>query len=155
MLLATHITTTAAVARAQTESRRLIVLPEQSIAAEVQNAQAQGISRPKFTLHAEVAGAETDFKVNVREAVPAVTSQTTTSIGNGKGRHVNGRLVATLLFADQAGAFGVISVEEGGKVNGIIKNGKEKAVQFTQNGEGGKVSLYGEMEGQSVIHHSC
>jgi hypothetical protein len=155
MLLATHSTSTAAVARAQTESRRLNIFLEQSIAAEVQNAHAQGISRPKFTLHAKVAGAETDFEVNVREAVPAVTSQTTTSIGNGENLYVNGRDVATLLIADQVGAFGVISVEEGGRVNGIIKKGNEKAVQFTQNGEGGKVSLYGEMEGQSAIHHSC
>jgi hypothetical protein len=60
---------------------------------------------------------------------------------------VNGRDVATLLIADQVGAFGVIAVEEGGRVNGIIKKGKDKAVQFTQNGEGGKVSLYREMEG--------
>ena len=154
MLLGTHSATTAAVARAQTKSHRLNVRPEQSIAAEVQNAHAQGNSRPKFTPHAEVAGAETNFEVNVREAVPAVTSQTTTSIGNGKSRSENGRDVATLLIADQPGAFAVIAVEGGGRVNGIIKNGNEKAVQFTQNGEGGKVSLYGEMEAQSAIHHS-
>jgi hypothetical protein len=145
MLLATHSTTTATVARAQqAETRRLNIFLEQSIAAEVQNAHAQGISKPKFTLHAKVAGAETDFEVNVREAVPAVTSQTTTSIGNGENRYVNGRDVATLLIADQAGAFGVIAVEGGGRVNGIIMKSNEKAVQFTQNGEGGKVSLYGE-----------
>ena len=147
MLLATHSTSTAAVTRAQTESRRLNIFLEQSIAAEVQNAHAQGISKPKFTLHAKVAGAETDFEVNVREAVPAVTSQTTTSIGNGENRYVNGRDVATLLIADQVGTFGVIAVEEGGRVNGIIKKGNDKAIQFTQNGEGGKVSLYREMEG--------
>ena len=131
---------TAAAVGAQTESRRLNVSAEKSIAAEVQNAHAQVISDPKFTLHAEVAGTETDFEVNVREAVPAVTSETTTSVGNGKSRYVEGRDVATILVSDQPDALAFITVEENGRVNGIVQKDGDK-VKFTQSGRGQKVSL--------------
>jgi hypothetical protein len=57
----------------------------------------QSIYKPKFTLHAKVAGTETDFKVHVHEAVLAVTSETTTSVGDGTSRYVKGRDISTIV----------------------------------------------------------
>ncbi len=140
LLLALFSPATAAAVGAQTESCRLNVLAEKSIAAEVQNAHAQGISNPKFTLHAKVAGTETDFEVNVREAVPAVTSETTTSVGNGESRYVEGRDVETILVSDQPDALAFITIKENGRVNSIVQKDGRK-VKFTQSGRGQKVSL--------------
>jgi hypothetical protein len=112
---------TATIVSAQTESHCLNVSAEQSIAAEVQNAHVQGISKPKFTLHAKVTGTE-DFKVNVRKAVPAVTSKTTTSFGNGVSCHVKGRDATTIMVRDQQDALVIITIKENGiKVNGIVQ----------------------------------
>ena len=80
----------AAVVSAQTKSRHLNVLAEQFIAAEVQNVHTQSISKPKVTLHVEVAGTKTNFEVHISEAVLAITSKTTTSVGDGTSHYVKG-----------------------------------------------------------------
>ena len=138
-LLLVGRTTTAAFERA--EPRRLKVKPSESIAAAVQATHAQGNSKARFVLQAEKPGDETGFEVKVREAEPAVTAKTTTSIGNGQSRHVNGKNVATILVSEEKDVIAFITVEEGGRVNGVVKKGKDKGVKFTQNGQGGKVSL--------------
>ncbi len=98
------------------------------------------IYSPKFTLLAKVAGTKTDFEVNVREAVPAITSKTTTSIGNGESCYVKGRDGVTILVSDQPDALAFITVKENGRVNGIVQKDREK-VKFTQSGRGKKVSV--------------
>ena len=138
LLLGAH-TIVAAFERAETKSRLLKVSPSEFIATAVQTAHAEGNFKPRFTLEAELAGADTIFDVKVREAVPAVTSKTTTSVGNGESRHVDGKDVAIILVSDEAGVLAFISVEEGGKVNGFVRKGIDKGVKFTQKGQGGKV----------------
>jgi hypothetical protein len=137
LLMAAH-TIAAGFDRAES-NRPLKVSPGESIAAAIQTAHAQGNFKNRFVLEAELAGSETAFGVNVREAVPAVTSKTTTSIGNGGSRYVNGKDVATVLVSDKEGVLAFIAIEEGGKVNGIVKKGKDKGVKFTQKGNGEKV----------------
>jgi hypothetical protein len=160
LLLATQstsATTTGKHADAHAPPRRLNVLPEQSIATEIQTAHAMGIAKPRFTLHAEeqagnktstiniFAGSDTthknDFEVHVREAMPAVTSMTTTSVQGGESRSVNENHVATMRVSDKPGVFALIYVEKTrGKVNGIVKKSGMKDVQLVQDGQGGKVS---------------
>ena len=119
-----------------------VVLPGQSIAATIQDAHATGDLRPHFTLNAERAYFNrTNYMVRVREAVPAVTSMTTTSIENGTSIPVSEIDVATMLVSDEDGVIALISVDKkGGKVNGIVqKNGE--SIKFVQRGGGGKVRL--------------
>jgi len=88
------------VAAAPTD-RRLNVLPSQSIATEIETAHAAGNLKPRFTLHAadessppaannnifastNTTGTDLLFEVHVREAEPAITSKTTTSVKGGR-----------------------------------------------------------------------
>jgi hypothetical protein len=117
-----------------------VLLPDQSIAAKIQDAHASGDFKPRFTLNAERADSnKTNYMVRVREAVPAVTSMTTMSIQNGTSVPVNEDDVATILVSDEDGVIALISVhKKGGKVDGIVqKNGEN--MKFTQKGGGGKV----------------
>jgi hypothetical protein len=145
LLMAAH-KIAAAFERAETKSRRLKVSPSESIATAIQTAHAQGNFKNRFVLEAELAGAETVFDVNVREAESAVTSKTTTSIGNGESRYVNEKDVATVLVSDEADVLAFITVEEGGKVNGIVQKGNDMGVKFTQKGKGEKVRFYGYLK---------
>ena len=138
--------------------RRLSVSPEQSIATEIETAHAMGIAKPRLTLHADTlkmsnttsttnifassATTQKDvFEVHVREAEPAITSMTTTSVQGGVSRSVNVNQVVTMLVSDDPGVFALISVEQTGRtVNGIVKKSGLKDIQFTQDGQGGKVS---------------
>ena len=146
LLLGANMKVSASKLHGQTESRRLKVSPSESIATAVWNAHAEGNFKPRFTLGAEYASAKTVFGVNVREAVSAVTSKTTTSVGNGKSRYVNGKDVATILVSNKASVLAFITVEEGGKANGIVKKGNDKGVKLTQNGQGEKVRFYGKLD---------
>ena len=142
----------AARSRRTTHSRRLEILDGQSIAAEIETAHAGGNHKPLLTIHAKrnesslanmFSATESDFVVHVREAVPAVTSKTTTSILGGDSRYVNASDVATMLVSDEPNVLALISVKkEGGKVNGIVKTGNGTGVQLTQNGQGGNVRLH-------------
>jgi hypothetical protein len=144
LLLAAHTNASASKLRHQTESRRLKVSPSESIATAVWDAHAEGNFKPRFTLEAEFASDKTVFDVNVREAVTAVTSKTTSSIGNGNSRYVNGKEVATVLVSDEADVLAFITVEEGGK-------GNDKGVKLTQKGQGGKVRFYGKLDSHSSL----
>jgi len=143
---------TAAAERSQSSGRRLNVLPGQSIATEIQTAHAAGNLKPRFTLNAAeiikssptnnmFTSTETNlFEVHVREAKPAVTSKTTTSVKGRRSRFVNPDNVATMLVSDEVGVFALIYVDKrAGKVNGIVKKDKTKGVKFTQNGRGEQV----------------
>jgi hypothetical protein len=120
-------------------------LGNQSIAADIENAHSRGNLKPRLTIHAKhgksslaklFSTIETDFAVHVREAEPAVTSKTTTSIEGGDSQYVNESDVATMLVSDEPNVLALISVnKEGGKVN-------ETRVQLTQNGQGGNVRLH-------------
>ena len=88
LLLALSSPTTTAAINAQPHCC-IKVVPGQSITDEVWNAHADGILLPKFTLHAEKAGSETIYEVEVCEAQPAVTSETTVSFQGGKSKHVD------------------------------------------------------------------
>ncbi len=119
-----------------------IVLPGQSIAVTIQDAHASGDLKPHFTLNAERADFNrTNYMVRVREAVPAVTSMTTTSIENGTSIPVSEINVATMLVSDEDGVIALISVDKKwGKVNGIVqKNGEN--IKIMQRGGGGKARL--------------
>ncbi len=151
LLLAAHTNASASKLRHQTESRRLKVSPSESIATAVWDAHAEGNFKPRFTLEAEFASDKTVFDVTVREAVMAVTSKTTSSIGNGNSRYVNGKEVATVLVSDEADVLAFITVEEGGKVNGIVKKGNDKGIKLTQKGQGGKVRFYGKLDSHSSL----
>ncbi len=128
--------TTTAFERAEAQSRHLKVSPSKSVAAVVQAAHAQSNFKAQFPLQAERPSDETNFEVNVREAEPAITSNTTTIIGNGESRRMNEKDVATILVSAEKGAQAFIAVEEGGEVNGIVKKGNDMGIKFTQNGLG-------------------
>ena len=117
-----------------------VLLPDQSIAAKIQDVHASGDFKPRFTLNAERADSnKTNYMVRVREAVPAVTSMTTMSIQNSTSVPVNEDDVATILVSDEDGVIALISVhKKGGKVDGIVQTNGEK-MKFTQKGGGGKV----------------
>jgi hypothetical protein len=153
LLLVGH-TTTAAFERAEAQSHCLKVSPRESIAAVVQAAHAKGNFKPCFTLQAKLAGSETNFEVNVCKTEPAVTSKTTTSIRNGESRYVTGKDMATILVSEENDTLAFITMEEGGKVNGIVQKGNNNGVEFTQNGQGGKVSVNKIMDSSIFINHS-
>lgn len=118
-------------------AERIEVFPSMSIHEKLCNRDEL------FTLYAEyIIKTETTsdfFKVNVRVAEQAVTSQTTTSINGGRDYYVTEDL-KTILVGDEAGVFALIAVDFGGTVNGIVQKGLMKAVNFMQDGNGGKVS---------------
>lgn len=137
-----------------TTDRRLNVLSSQSIATEIQTAHAAGNLNPRFTLHAteesspansnnifstSTTGTDLLFEVHVREAEPAITSKTTTSVKGSKAHYVDFNNVATMLVSDEVGVMALLSVDKkDGKVNGIVKKGKN-VKKFTQkNGQGEK-----------------
>lgn len=97
LLLATSLLTTTT---AVDILRRINVAPGKSIAAAIQNAHDAGI-QPRFNLFAELAGSMTEYEVHVREAVPAVTSETTISFQGGNSHNVNEDNVATMLVGDE------------------------------------------------------
>jgi hypothetical protein len=132
-------------------AERAIIPPGQSIAEAIKNALAAGDQSPGFSLHAERAGSETDYEVNVRVATPAVTSATIVSVLNGEGKHVDEDDVATMLVSDEAGVLALIAVDKkDGSTNGIVQRNGEK-MKLVQNGKGGKVRL--EREGSLSV--SC
>jgi hypothetical protein len=133
------LTAATAFERPESEARRFKVWSTESIAEAVQTAHAQGNFKPRFTLEAELSDAKTVFSVNVREAEPAVTSKTATSIGSGESRYVDGKDVASILVSDEADVLALIAVEDGGKVKGIVEKGNDKAIKITQKGRGEKV----------------
>ena len=59
--------------------------------------------------------------------------------------------MATVLVSDEADVLAFITVEEGGKVNGIVKKGNDKGVKLTQKGQGGKVRFYGILDCPSSL----
>ena len=138
-----------------TTDRRLNVLPSQSIATEIQTAHAAGNLKPRFTLHAaeesannniftstSTTGTDLLFEVHVREAEPAITSKTTTSVKGGKAHYVDFNDVATMLVSDEVGVMALLSVDKkDGKVNGIVKKGKS-VKKFTQKSRrGGEMAV--------------
>ena len=139
-----------------TTDRRLNVLPSQSIATEIQTAHAAGNLKPRFTLHAadessppaannnnifastNTTGTDLLFEVHVREAEPAITSKTTTSVKGGKAHYVDSANVATMLVSDEVGVMALLSVDKkDGKVNGIVTKGKS-VKKFTQKSRRGE-----------------
>ena len=136
--------------------RRLNVLPSQSIATEIETAHAAGNLKPRFTLHAadessppaannnnifastNTTGTDLLFEVHVREAEPAITSKTTTSVKGGKAHYVDSANVATMLVSDEVGVMALLSVDKkDGKVNGIVTKGKS-VKKFTQKSRRGE-----------------
>jgi hypothetical protein len=111
----------AAFERTATKSRHLKVSHSESIAAVVQAAHARCKFKNWFILEAKIAGTKTIFDGTICEAVPAMTTKTTTSIGKGEICYVNGTDVATVLVSDEAGIIAFIAVKKGGKVNGILR----------------------------------
>ena len=144
-LLLTASFTITAVANEPHALRRLTA--EQSIAAEIQIAHKIGDLQPRFTLQAQLIEssniftiAEVDFEVNVRVAVPAITSKTTLSIQNGTISYVNSNDVATMLVSNEDDVIALIAVEKkGGQVDGIVQKKNGKKMKFRQNSDGGKV----------------
>ncbi|KAL3797993.1 hypothetical protein ACHAW5_009456, partial [Stephanodiscus triporus] len=133
LLLALSSPTTTAAINAQPH-RRINVEPGQSIADEVRNEHANGNLRPEFTIHAERAGSEKSYQVNVREAEPAVTSETTVSFQGGESKHVDEDALDTLLVSATEGTIALIAVEKkGGKVDGIVVSSDE-SIKLTQTG---------------------
>ena len=59
---------------------------------------------------------------------------------------MNGKDVATILVSNKVSVLAFITVEEGGKANGIVKKGNDKGVKLTQNGQGEKVRFYGKLD---------
>jgi hypothetical protein len=118
------------------------LMPSESISAKINSERVRSGSKPHYRLHAERAGSNaTEYMARVREAVPAVTSQTITIIQDGKSKYVNQDDVATILVSDEADVLALIAVEKkGGNVNGIVQKNGEK-IKFTQRGGGGKVSF--------------
>jgi hypothetical protein len=122
------------------------------------------------------AAAHGDYEVRVREAIPAVTSSTTTSADGiyiGEQR-VDGGTVATILVGDEPGIVALLAVDYtassgGGTVSGIVRRDGDYhggggsgdgavggGVRFTQDGgEGEKVRTEREREAVSVVPSVC
>ena len=152
LLLAAFLPHTVITVAAAPTDRRLLVLPSQSIATEIEMAHAAGNLKPRFTLHAadessppaannnnifastNTTGTDVLFEVHVREAEPAITSKTTISVKGGKAHYVDSANIATMLVSDEDGVMALLSVDkQDGKVNGIVKKGKSGvAKKFTQ-----------------------
>ena len=139
LLLAAFLPHSVITIAAATTDRRVNVLPSQSIATEIQTVHAAGNLKPCFTLHAadessppaannnnifpstNTTGTDLLFEVHVREAEPAITSKTTTSVKGGKAHYVDSANVATMLVSDEVGVMALLSVDKkDGKVNGIV-----------------------------------
>ncbi len=119
------------------------LVPDRSAAAGIRNARASGDLPPRFNLSVELVGlSETECcELRVREAVPAVTSATTTSVGGGESRYVNDDDVDTILVSDDPGVFALIAVDKrGGRARGIVRKDGE-SIEFAQDGDGGGVSF--------------
>jgi hypothetical protein len=140
LLLATSLLTTTT---AVDVLRRGNVAPGKSIVAAIQNAHDAGTGiQPRFNFFAKLAGSTTEYEVHVREAVPAVTSETTISFQGGKSNTVNEDNVANMLVGDEPGVIVLIAVKKkGGKVNGIVQKKDGKKMKFKQNVGEGKVSI--------------
>ena len=113
--------------------------PPPATAAANNNIFSTGTSTSTST--STTAGTDSSlFEVHVREAEPAITSKTTTSVKGGKAHYVDSANVATMLVSDEVNVLALLSVDKNnGKVNGIVKKGK-RAKKFTQNSRrGGKV----------------
>jgi hypothetical protein len=156
LILAVPFRTATADVEHSSRSRRLSISSDQIIATEIQTAHAAGDLMPHLTLHAESVGSlavnstNDDFEVHVREAVPAVSSETTLSVEGGRSQYVNLENVATMLVSDELGVLALISVDElGGTTNGIVKKDNQKSVKFKQNGLRGKVR-----RGCSLFEHT-
>ena len=133
LLAASSSTTTAA--------KNNVILPAESIAARIEKAHATDDMKPQFSLRAQRPGSETSYQVQVRKAMPAVTSTTTTSVHSGKSSYVDEEDIAMMLVSDESDAMVLIAVEKtGGKANGIVQRDSEK-IKITQNGPGTKVSF--------------
>ena len=118
-----------------------VIPPGESVAFEVQKAHAAGDVKPRFILHARRPGSVTDYQVQVREAVSAVTSTTTTSVRGGESSYVNEDDVATMLVGDERNVIALIAVEKkGGRVNGIVQRDGEK-INIAQDDSGAEVSF--------------
>jgi hypothetical protein len=131
-----------------------VVPPGQSIAEAVKDAIAAGVQSPRFNLHAERAGSETDYEVNVRVATPAVTHMTTVSAFDGESKNVDEDDVATMLVGYEEGVLALIAIDKrNGSANGIVQKDGEK-MKLTQNGKRGKVSLFNEKGAGTACHNN-
>jgi hypothetical protein len=134
LLAASSSTTTAA--------KNNVIPAVESIAARIEKAHAAGDMKPRFILQAQRPGSETNYQVQVREAMPAVTSTTTTSVRGGRSIYVDEEDIATMLVSDEPDVVALIAVEKkGGKANGIVQRDAEKIKITQQNGAGAKVSF--------------
>ena len=139
-------------------ARHLNIFSGESIASEVKKSGYS--SSNKYTLHAKehVSGDSSsseaegvDFIIDVRQATPAVTSMTTTSVNGVETQSVHDADIATILVSDDEemndGTFALIAVEKqgNGRVNGIIHKsggrGKGDIKMFQERGQGQQVSL--------------
>ncbi|KAL3761984.1 hypothetical protein ACHAW5_006490 [Stephanodiscus triporus] len=132
LLLAASSSTTAA-------DKNNVIPVDESIAARIEKAHTARVIIPRFILQAQRSGSEANYQVQVREAMPAVTSTTTTSVRGGNSRYVDEDDIATMLVSDEPDVFALIAVEKNGgkKANGIVQRDAEK-IKITQNGSGAK-----------------
>jgi len=120
LLLFVSFRTATADVEHSSRSRRLSISSDQFIATELQTAHAAGDLKPHLTIHAESVGSlavnnTNDFEVHVREAVPAVSSETTLSVvGGRRSQSVNPENVAIMLVSDEPGVLALISVDKTG-----------------------------------------
>ena len=116
--------------------------PGTSIAQEIRKEHANGNSRPMFTLHGKFRD-KSDFAIQVREPVQAVTPETTISEYGGASNAV-GELSHTLLVAnmdaEESGTIALIAVDNNtDEVDGIVQKNNEK-MKFKQK-KGGRASV--------------
>lgn len=122
------------------------VSPQESIKDAIDAEHANGKSKARLTLAAQLAGSSSEqIEVNVIEAKPAITGSTTISNNGGAEVHVNEDDLASLLVSSDASVFAMLAVEADGSTHGVIHGtgGNHKNHKFTQaKGNGKKVRCF-------------
>ena len=122
------------------------VSPQESIKDAIDAEHANGKSKARLTLAAQLAGSSSEqIEVNVIEAKPAITGSTTISNNGGAEVHVNEDDLASLLVSSEPSVFAMLAVEADGSTHGVIHGtgGNHKNHKFTQaKGNGKKVRCF-------------
>ena len=106
------------------------------------NDSDNGTNKPKCKLHGKKAGGSGEFKVNAKDANPAITSNRTILVNGGKGTKVSKGITMIVLVANskvEADAVAIIAMDkQAGNLNGVVQQGGHKNKFYPEEGHGSK-----------------
>mmetsp|Transcript_27516 Transcript_27516/g.58125 ORF Transcript_27516/g.58125 Transcript_27516/m.58125 type:complete len:136 (+) Transcript_27516:176-583(+) len=92
----------------ESSSHRRFLKPSDNIGQKMAKEHANGNARPHVTIQAKIAGSDSTVEYNLREAMPAVTGETTISSPSEKGK-VNANDLETILVSDDPAYFALVA----------------------------------------------